>query len=187
VADIVKMLGTLIGYFRGLLRARSLRGWRPFQLDRGLTLFRRHGDLRIGDRTHLWPHVKISILGTAKESAHVRIGNRCSIGDRSQIHACRLVEIGDRVLISWEVTLLENNYHSNSRGPIRIEDDVWIGCHAIILSGVTIGRGAVVAAGAVVTKDVPPHTLVAGNPARAIREITPEYREEAGMLKLPPS
>ncbi|HKR66890.1 MAG TPA: acyltransferase [Thermoanaerobaculia bacterium] len=179
MADIVKMLGTLFGYLRGLLRTRSL-----FQLDRGLTLTRQHGELEIGDRTHLWPHVKISIIGTSNETARVRIGRRCSIGDRTQIHACRLVEIGDRVLISWDVTLLENNYHAQSRGPIRIEDDVWIGCHAIVMSGVTIGRGAVIAAGAVVTKDVPPNMLVGGNPARVLREITPEYRRDHGMLPL---
>jgi acetyltransferase-like isoleucine patch superfamily enzyme len=184
VADIVKMLGTLFGYLRGLLRAPSFDGWRPFQLDSGFTLIRRHGELRIAEHAHLWPRVKISLIGTRETPARVRIGRWSSIGDRTQIHACRSIEIGDRVMISWDVTLLENNYHANSRGPIRIEDDVWIGCHAIILSGITVGRGAVVAAGAVVTKDVPPHTLVAGNPARAIREITAEYREASGMVRL---
>jgi acetyltransferase-like isoleucine patch superfamily enzyme len=178
------MLGTLFGYLRSLLRAPSLDGWRPFQLDSGFTLIRRHGELRIAERAHLWPGVKISLIGTRETPARVRIGRWSSIGDRTQIHACRSIEIGERVMISWNVTLLENNYHSNSRGPIRIEDDVWIGCHAIILSGITVGRGAVVAAGAVVTKDVPPHTLVAGNPARAIREVTPEYREASGMVRL---
>jgi acetyltransferase-like isoleucine patch superfamily enzyme len=179
------MLGKLIGYGRGLLRSFSLRDWKPFHLDPGLTLYREHGQLHIGDRTRLWPHVKISIIGKADAPALVRIGRRCSIGDRTQIHACNLVEIGDRTLISWDVTLLENNYHSNSKGPIRIGDDVWIGCRAIILSGVTIGRGAVVAAGAVVTKDVPPHTIVGGNPAQVVRELTPEFRAANGMIAIP--
>jgi acetyltransferase-like isoleucine patch superfamily enzyme len=129
--------------------------------------------------------VKISIVGKRDASAVVRIGRRCSIGDRTQIHACQLVEIGDRTLISWDVTLLENNYHANSNGPIRIGADVWIGCRAIILSGVTIGRGAVVAAGAVVTKDVPPNTIVGGNPAQVVRELTPEFRAANGMIPLP--
>jgi len=52
-----------------------------------------------------------------------------------------------------------------------IEDDVWIGFKATILKGVTIGRGSVIAAGSVVTKDVPPYTLVAGNPAQIIRSL----------------
>ena len=55
--------------------------------------------------------------------------------------------------------------------PIVIEDDAWIGMNCIILKGVTVGRGAVVGAGSVVTKDVPPWTLVAGNPARVIKEL----------------
>ena len=57
--------------------------------------------------------------------------------------------------------------------PVVIEDDVWIACRAIILKGVRIGKGAIVAAGAVVTKDVPPYTMVGGNPARVIRSRRP--------------
>ena len=59
--------------------------------------------------------------------------------------------------------------HPASKGDIRIGNDVWIGTHAIILSGVTIGDGAVIAAGSVVTKDVPPYAIVGGNPAKLIR------------------
>lgn len=55
------------------------------------------------------------------------------------------------------------------KGPLTIEDEVWIGTNAIILAGLTIGKGAIVAAGAVVTKDVPPYAIVGGNPARVIR------------------
>jgi maltose O-acetyltransferase len=55
--------------------------------------------------------------------------------------------------------------------PITIKDGVWIGSRSVVLPGVTVGAGSVVAAGAIVTKDVPPHTLVGGVPARIIREI----------------
>lgn len=58
--------------------------------------------------------------------------------------------------------------------PIVIEDDAWIGMNCLILKGVTIGRGAVVGAGSVVTKDVPPFTVVGGNPAQIIKRLTPE-------------
>jgi acetyltransferase-like isoleucine patch superfamily enzyme len=180
-----RVLRQLIGYLRSLLRASAVEKWRPYELDGGFTLYRRHGSLQIGERTHLWPDVKISIVGTAAKRASVIIGKRSSIGDRTQIHACERVTIGDRVLISWDVTILENNYHANSRGPVTIENDVWIGCHAIILSGVTIGTGAVVGAGSVVTKNVPANTIVGGNPARVLREITAEYRAECGMLPVP--
>ena len=60
--------------------------------------------------------------------------------------------------------------------PVLICDDVLIGCMAVILKGVTIGEGAIVGAGSVVTKDVPPWTIVAGNPARVIREIPEDER-----------
>ncbi len=163
------MIAKLLGYLRGSFFFFVVRDWKPFRLDGSLKLSRSHGELRIGERAHLWPHVKISITGTADAPASVRIGSRSSVGDRTQIHACRSVEIGDRVLISWDVNIIENNYHAKSKGPIRIEDDVWIGCRAIILHGVTIGRGAVIGAGAVVTKDVPPNMFAAGNPAQVLR------------------
>lgn len=63
-----------------------------------------------------------------------------------------------------------NLYHiENTNGPIIIQDDVWIGTKAIIMSGVKISQGAIIAAGAVVTKDVPPYAIVGGNPARIIK------------------
>jgi acetyltransferase-like isoleucine patch superfamily enzyme len=174
------VLTKVLGYARSVLLAPRLRHWQPFRFDGGLKLFQQNGTLAIGRRAHLWPGVKISISGTSSAPAEVRIGAGSSIGDRTQIHACRLVEIGRDVMISWDVNILENNYHARSRGPIRIEDDVWIACQAIILSGVRIGRGSIVGAGAVVTKDVPPNTVVAGNPARVIRQVTPETPGSAG-------
>ena len=60
--------------------------------------------------------------------------------------------------------------------PVSIGDDVWIGANAMILRGVTLGEGAVVGAGAVVTGDVPAHTIVAGNPATVVRELKPDER-----------
>ena len=62
------------------------------------------------------------------------------------------------------------------RKPIVIKDKAWIGFNSIILKGVTIGEGAIVGAGSVVTKDVPPYTIVAGNPARIVREIPENER-----------
>jgi acetyltransferase-like isoleucine patch superfamily enzyme len=87
------------------------------------------------------------------------------------------VSIGDDVKIAENVTIrdIDNHQITGSRGhegPIKIGHHVWIGMNAIILKGVTIGDGAIVGAGAVVTKDVPPETLVAGNPARVVRKAT---------------
>jgi len=96
-----------------------------------------------------------------------------------------LVEIGDRVAISPNVTIIASSNPNNSRlaeknyvrmnlikkEKVIIEDDVWIGSNALILPGVHIGKGAIIGAGAVVTKDVLPYTIVAGVPARTIRTL----------------
>ena len=66
---------------------------------------------------------------------------------------------------------------SQFSAPVRIGDDVWIGAGAVLLPGVTVGRGSVVGAGSVVTADVPPMTVVAGTPARVLRAITDADRE----------
>lgn len=89
--------------------------------------------------------------------------------------------VGDRVSIAPRVTLVlashPNASHIRSvivgggKNTIRIKNDVWIGANTIILNGVTLGEGAIIGAGSVVTKDVPPYTIVAGNPAKEIRKI----------------
>jgi len=98
-----------------------------------------------------------------------------------------LCSIGKRVSIATNVTLVADSNPNNSRlgdqpyvkehlvkqGPVIIEDDVWLGTNAVVLPGVRIGRGAVVGAGAVVTRNVDPFTVVAGVPARPIRALTP--------------
>jgi acetyltransferase-like isoleucine patch superfamily enzyme len=131
-----------------------------------------------------------------KDNAFISIGKRGFMN--GTIIAAHSIEIGDDVLISWGTTIVDHNSHSISFSnrssdainwitgkkdwshvkiaPIKICDKVWIGFNAIILKGVTIGEGAVVGAGSVVTKDVPPWTIVAGNPARVIREIPEDER-----------
>lgn len=88
------------------------------------------------------------------------------------------IEIGDNVLIGQQVVLATLNHYLQPDkranmlpSPIKIGNDVWIGAHATILPGITIGDGAVIAAGAVVTKDVPKNTVVAGVPAKIIKII----------------
>jgi acetyltransferase-like isoleucine patch superfamily enzyme len=131
-----------------------------------------------------------------RENATISIGKRVFIS--GTIIAAEKIAIGDDVMISWGVTIVDHNSHSISfseraddvtnwrKGkkdwthvkvaPVTICDKVWIGFNALILKGVTIGEGAVVGAGAVVTKDVPAWTIVGGNPARIIREIAENER-----------
>ena len=163
-------------YLRGWLT--SLRFDRPSLISsHGPTkIVKKNGRIEVGTRTRLWPHVKFSVVGPVDgPPAEMMIGHHSSIGDYTQIHSGRLVKIGNYVLVSWNVNILGNYYHgtggeADKPGDVIIEDHVWIGCGAIILKGVTIGRGSVIAAGAVVTESVPPYSLVAGNPARVIRE-----------------
>ena len=88
------------------------------------------------------------------------------------------VTIGDRTLIGPNVSIPEDRATGwEYGGPIHIGNDVWLGGSCVVLAGVTIGDGAVVAAGSVVTRDVPPNTVVAGNPARVLRQITQADRD----------
>ena len=124
---------------------------------------------------------------------HTNLGRQTRIGKNTFInHACSCVDmggvtIGDNVLIGPRVNLASENHPVDpaQRGfligqPVIIEDDVWIGAAATILPGVTVGKNSVVAAGSVVTKNVPPNTIVAGVPAKVIKTIErPEDRINA--------
>ncbi len=121
----------------------------------------------------------------------VMIGEDFIIGETGRNLSVR-VFIGDRVAIAPRVTLITISGPNDSRlreiypaksGKIIIENDAWIGAGAIILPDVTIGEGAIVAAGAVVTKDVPPYTVVGGVPARPIKRIDFEKGEFLPITK----
>lgn len=118
---------------------------------------------------------------------NIELGNDVNLGYRPILIAARSkIVIGNHVMFGPEVTIRGGNHRidvvgrnmidvgENEKRPeddpgVVIEDDVWIGTRAIILAGVRVGRGAVVGAGAVVTKSVPPYAIVGGNPARVIR------------------
>lgn len=149
-------------------------------------------DITVGEHTH----VRGQLL-TFWNGGQIRIGQWCYIGEGTRIWSQASVSIGDYVLIAHLVDIHDTNSHpvdwqerrldtemilsgqgyrtptQTISAPVVIEDDVWIGFKAIILKGVRVGRGAIVAAGAVVTKDVAPWTVVAGNPARLIDELQP--------------
>ena len=115
-------------------------------------------------------------LGNGKD---IEIGNNVHINESCRI---RNVRIGDYVMLAPEVMILNLGHHTNDiTQPMMlqgtrtypqtiIEDDVWIGARSIIMPGRKIGKGAIVAAGSVVTKDVEPYTIVGGNPAREIKK-----------------
>ena len=107
-------------------------------------------------------------------AAVIRIGNGTYLNRNTLVVSEQSVEIGRDCKIAWDVIIMDTDLHEIPGAgvrdlPVIIEDAVWIGCRAVILKGVRIGKGAVVAAGAVVTKDVAPYSIVAGVPAQCIR------------------
>lgn len=113
-----------------------------------------------GRNIYLGDHVFMNYMCTILDNNEVRIGNHVMLGPSVQIYTAAHDLQAETRNQGWEVAKA-----------IEIEENVWIGGGAILLPGVKIGRNAVVGAGAVVSRDVPAHTVVAGNPARVLKEI----------------
>ena len=145
------------------------------------------GKLHVQNSGELIIHEKVRIFSTITPTeltvgpaGRLEIGKSSFINYGCSISASKLVEIGPYCNIGTYVLMMDNDYHSldpdkrlempESR-PIVLEENVWLGARVIVLRGVRIGAGSVVAAGSVVTKDVPPRTLVAGVPAKVIKEL----------------
>lgn len=113
-------------------------------------------------------------MGAWLEGPHILIGEDSSVGRNCMLDGRGRLTIGNHVSISPDVQLITGSHDLNSpdfsfvSAPIVLEDFVWVGSRATILPGVTVGRGAVVATGAVVTRNVAPMTVVGGVPARKI-------------------
>ena len=128
---------------------------------------------------------QVHVLGwfTVVNRKNVRIGRNCAVNHDVFMLGRDEILIGNDVILSARCMLLDAGFdverylnfdipdYKYKTSFIHIEDNVWIGAGAIILPGVTVGRNSIVAAGAVVTKDVSPYVVVAGNPARVIREL----------------
>jgi acetyltransferase-like isoleucine patch superfamily enzyme len=128
----------------------------------------------IGDNTRIGTFVEV------QKNAY--IGNNCKISSHTFI--CEGVSIANNVFVGHNVTFINDLYPRATRAdgglqtdddwqclPIKVQEGASIGSSVTILGGITIGANAIVGAGSVVTRDVPPHTIVAGNPARVMRQI----------------
>ena len=146
--------------------------------------------INVGEGGHIRGELLVFRFGGA-----LKMGRHCYLGENSRVWAGEQVSIGDNVLISHDVFITDCNAHEldpeeraagfrrivelghpNEQGnvmtaPVRIEDNVWINPQSVILPGVTIGRGAVIGCGSIVTQSIPPLAFAAGNPARVIRTI----------------
>jgi acetyltransferase-like isoleucine patch superfamily enzyme len=172
-----QIISKVFAYFRGMLLRRKIIASGPIKSYGGIVIRKHNGIIKIGAKSTLWPRVKLVASSFSNgKPAILEIGSRTAVGNDTQIHCGESIKIGDDVLISWDVNILDHDYHSSGGGkviprPVVIEDEVWIGIRCLILKGVTIGKGAIIGAGSVVTRDVPPYTFAAGNPAKPIKKM----------------
>lgn len=138
-----------------------------------------HGFISIGAHTLLRSVVVPIELGCGPQ-ARLEIGRDCSINYGVSIGCTASVRLGDRCRIGPYTMIIDTTFHDPydrakrpPGQPVIIESDVWLGAKVSVMPGVTIGRGAIVATGAVVTRDVEPFTVVAGVPARVVDRLDP--------------
>jgi len=143
--------------------------------------------IRVGANTHV--RGELLLFG---HGGRITVGDYCYIGEGARLWSAIDISVGDRTLIAHNVTIMDNLTHPLSatdrhehfkaivstghpksldlgERAVVIEKDAWIGCHCVVLRGVTIGAGAIIAAGSVVTRSIPAGVIAAGNPARPLR------------------
>jgi acetyltransferase-like isoleucine patch superfamily enzyme len=139
------------------------------------------GRVVFGDNINAWSHAEKTVLITYSPDAVITIGDGCRLSGAG-IQAYRRVDVGPRCMVSSTI-MIDTDFHNLDPelrhdpdapvacAPIVLEENVWVAGQTAILKGVTIGTNSVVAFRAVVTKDVPPNVVVAGNPARVVKEL----------------
>lgn len=141
----------------------------------GYSEFTRGGEIYIGKNTRIAPWCVFREYG-----GYIRIGQNCSVNSFCHFSGQAGIDIGDNVLLATQCVLITANHNldrtdisiaeqGETRAPIRIEDDCWLGAGVKVLAGVTIGKGSVIGAGAVVNKDIPPYSIAVGVPAKVIK------------------
>jgi len=153
--------------------------------ERAIFEINRQDYLRTGERSilYLGDDAQLRIYGRFTMHGHSSImvhkGATLEIGDNTYLHGgsidCSVgIHIGNDCAIADGVRIMDNSWHvvneALQKQEVRIGDKVWIATNALIIPGVTIGDGAIIAAGAVVTKDVPTGCMVAGVPAKVVKE-----------------
>lgn len=174
--------------------ASNIRLGKGCYLDENVYIHATPGGVTIGENTLVMHGAILHVYNFRNlPQAGIWIGRDSLIGEYTVIRGQGGVQIGDRVYTSPMTQLIAvNHVFEDPERPfveqgitaqgIVVEDDVWLGANAVITDGVRVGRGAVVAAGAVVTEDVPPHTVVGGVPARVIRTIDGTAPQKRGQV-----
>ena len=175
---------------RGLCTGRNMHRFKSFGKDSmlapGLTLLHPE-NITIGSNSSIMGNCVIETIPVKNVKPVLAIGNDVSIGEYSHITCANKIVIGNGLLTGRFVLITDNSHGRNlfsemdvrplgrevySKGPVIIEENVWIGDKVTILPGVTVGQGAVIAANSVVSKDVPAFSVVGGIPAKVINNIS---------------
>lgn len=148
----------------------------------GMKYMRIQDEVRIGRRVMLVAHPN----SNSTLNPEIFIGKNCDIGDDCNIQCCNSIRLGKGVLLGRKVMINDTSHGSFlrnqldlrpslrpllSKGPIVVDDNVWIGEMVCILGNVHIGKGAIIGAGAIVTKDIPPYSLAVGCPAKVVKSF----------------
>lgn len=172
------------GLFYLVMRVRGVRVAEPARIRDRFPILRNAGYMQLGRDVRIRGRAVRTQLGTSKNGRLI-IGNHVGMNDGVNIYADCEITIDDGAALADNVVIQDSDFHPIApgvpirRAPVHIGRNAWLGRNSIVMPGVTIGAHAVVAAGAVVTRDVPPHTVVAGVPARVLRtlEITePDFQ-----------
>ena len=168
----------LTGTLRFLLRLRYFNSRELIVLGKGVSIkkYGRGARLIAGRGVRISPGCVLRV----GSSGLLSLGTRTVVGPNTRLMAATQVRIGARCMISWNCSIFDSIGHRlwleetgevEIEEPITIGDDVWIGPYSIIMKGVTIGSNSVIGAGSVVRRDVPPDSLVYGNPARVAGKV----------------
>jgi acetyltransferase-like isoleucine patch superfamily enzyme len=178
---MVSLVSKIVDFSHIMNAQLRLRGkaTAPFSVRlQGRVQFSGYGEVLLGEGVSLCGTVVPIELATYT-SGRIEIGSSTFINYGSSIAAQTSVKIGSHCLLGHYTFVMDNDQHGvvqrmklPQSEPVIIEDHVWIGSKAVILPGVRIGSRAVVGAGSIVTKDVPPRCVAAGNPARVLRHLT---------------
>jgi len=165
-----------------IVYANNIRLGKGVYLDHGVYLHALPAGISIGEDTFIMHHTMLHVFNFRNlPQSGITIGSNCFIGEFNVIRGQGGVRIGNDVYTGPMVQIVAvNHVYSDPRRPIReqgvtaqgitIEDDVWIGANAVVVDGVSIGRGSIIGAGAVVTNDIPPYSIAVGAPAKPIKD-----------------
>ena len=175
------LLHRLLGRVRRWRTARRFHAFGKGSTVHGPFWLRGGPSIKIGNRVTIWQGARLTAVNYHPDRVIIEIGDGTSIHSNVHISAARSVSIGSKVLMAANCYITDHDHdwldpddppRTNSRllvTPTSIGDDCWLGEKVAVLRGVTIGRGCVIGAHSVVTRDLPDHSVAVGSPARVIR------------------